>query len=161
MSACRNTRLGGAQIDHVELFVPERYPAAEWYRKTLGLEVVERCEHWAEDPGGPLMISADGGKTMLALFRGKPAGSNPPIGLRRLAFRVDADSFVGWLDGAGKLGLTDASGHLLDRQSAVDHGASFSAYFGDPWGTALEVTTYEVEGLAARLSSGNSVSSAS
>ena len=28
------------QIDHVELFVPDRYEAARWYERTLGLQVV-------------------------------------------------------------------------------------------------------------------------
>ena len=56
------------QIDHVELFVPERYEAARWYERTLGLQVVPECEPWAVD-GGPLMISSDGGSTKLALLR--------------------------------------------------------------------------------------------
>ena len=29
------------QIDHIELFVPDRYAAAAWYHKVLGLQVVE------------------------------------------------------------------------------------------------------------------------
>lgn len=28
------------QIDHVELFVPDRYEAARWYERVLGLEPV-------------------------------------------------------------------------------------------------------------------------
>ena len=60
------------QIDHVELFVPDRYEAARWYERTLGLQVVPECEPWAVD-GGPLMISSDGGSTKLALFEGQPA----------------------------------------------------------------------------------------
>lgn len=47
------------QIDHVELFVPDRHEAAEWYRRTLGLEIVPGYQDWAADPGGPLMISSD------------------------------------------------------------------------------------------------------
>jgi catechol 2,3-dioxygenase-like lactoylglutathione lyase family enzyme len=62
------------QIDHVELFVPDRYQAAEWYRRVLGLKVVAEYEHWASDPRGPLMISSDGGHTKLALFQGTPQG---------------------------------------------------------------------------------------
>lgn len=35
----------------------------------MGFEVVEEFEFWAKKfEGGPLQISADGGKTMLALF---------------------------------------------------------------------------------------------
>ena len=51
------------QIDHVELFVPDRDEAAAWYRDVLGLEVVAAFAHWADDPAGPLMISPDGGST--------------------------------------------------------------------------------------------------
>lgn len=28
------------QIDHVELYVPDRYQAADWYHSVLGLEIV-------------------------------------------------------------------------------------------------------------------------
>lgn len=35
------------QIDHVELFVPDRYQAAEWYRQVFGLKIVPEYEHWA------------------------------------------------------------------------------------------------------------------
>ena len=33
------------QVDHIELFVPNRYEAAKWYEKVLGLEVVKSYEH--------------------------------------------------------------------------------------------------------------------
>ena len=59
------------QIDHVELFVPDRYTAARWYEQVLGLRILPEHEHWA-GPGGPLMISSDSGCTMLALFEGEP-----------------------------------------------------------------------------------------
>jgi catechol 2,3-dioxygenase-like lactoylglutathione lyase family enzyme len=45
------------QLDHVELFVPDRYEAARWYQRVLGLEIVREYEEWAADPRGPLMIS--------------------------------------------------------------------------------------------------------
>ena len=34
-------------VDHVELFVPDRHEAASWYKRALGLEVVEECRHWS------------------------------------------------------------------------------------------------------------------
>ena len=33
------------QIDHVEMYVPGQYQAAEWYRHVLGLEIVPGYEH--------------------------------------------------------------------------------------------------------------------
>ena len=55
------TKFRVQQIDHVELFVPDRYEAAKWYEQALGLEIARDYEFWAKDPGGPLMImTADG-----------------------------------------------------------------------------------------------------
>ena len=65
-----NTDFRVDQIDHVELFVPDRHQAAEWYRSVLGLERLSQYEHWADDPRGPLMISSDAGHTKVALFQG-------------------------------------------------------------------------------------------
>src|SRR5688572_27893681 len=82
------------QIDHVELFVPDREEAAAWYRRVLGLEVVPEYQAWAADRGGPLMISSDQGNTKLALFEGQLPGSRPIAGFDRVAFRVDAAGFI-------------------------------------------------------------------
>ena len=118
-------------IDHVELFVPDRREAARWYRETLGLEILADFEFWAEDPGGPLMISPDGGGTKLALFTGEPRGERATAGYHRVAFRVDASTCV---DHLARL-----------KAEAVDHEQAFSCYFTDPWGHRLEITTYELE----------------
>ena len=119
------------QIDHVELFVPDRAEAADWYERVLGLKRFGKAASWAEDPHGPLMISPDVGRTMVALFTGPPQGNVEAVGLCRLAFRADASGFLEFI-----------------RSGAVavevkDHGLAFSAYFEDPWGTPLEVTTYD------------------
>ena len=39
-----------AQIDHVEFFVPDRYEAATWYQRVLGLEVLPDYGHWSDNP---------------------------------------------------------------------------------------------------------------
>ncbi len=83
-----------AQIDHVELFVPDRGEAAAWYAKVLGLHPLPGTERWAADP-----------------FLGR----------------------------AGRLGLGEGRGPLR----VMDHETAFSAYFSDPYGHRLEVTTYE------------------
>jgi len=41
-----------AQIDHVELFVPDRHEAARWYERSLGLAALSQHEDWAADPTG-------------------------------------------------------------------------------------------------------------
>ena len=124
------------QIDHVELFVPDRREAAAWYQRVLGLNVVAGYEHWADDPRGPLMISSDGGHTKLALFQGTPQGSRETAGFHLVAFRVGAVNFVKFLN-------------RLDDLELVDHGAAWSIYFNDPFGHRLELTTYEHAEVAA------------
>ena len=55
------------RLDHVHIRVPDRAVAARWYREHLGFEPVGEFDFWAKGfPGGPLQISADGGRTMLA-----------------------------------------------------------------------------------------------
>ena len=42
-----------SQIDHVEMFVPDRYAAAAWYQQVLGLTVLRDYEDWGEGPLRP------------------------------------------------------------------------------------------------------------
>ena len=146
-----NDRYRGLQIDHVEFFVPDRHVAAEWYDRTLGFEIVEHCEVWAGDPRGPLMISTDGGNTMLALFRGQPQGSRETAGFHRVAFRVDGGGFLRFLDRLEATQVKDHNGKPVDASDAVDHQSAWSIYFNDPYGHRLEITTYDHEEVAGRL----------
>lgn len=139
-------------LDHVELLVPDRERAREWYREVLGLRVVEEFRHWAT-AGGPLMLSADDGQSMVALFE-EPAGTNdgPSSGYRRMAFRTDTDRFFEFLDReSSQAPVFDRDANPIERLDAVDHGQSYSTYFYDPFGNALEVTTYEYDEVGARL----------
>lgn len=136
-------------IDHVEFFVPDQYEAAGWYRRMLGLEIMAAFEHWAAD--GPLMISSDGGQTMLALFQGEPRGNRPTAGFHRVAFRVDGQGFLGFLAGLPKDDLNNRDGLALTAEQVSDHAQSWSIYFQDPYGHLLELTTYDYEFVAARL----------
>ena len=131
------------QIDHVELFVPDRYDAAKWYERVLGLQIVPECEPWAVG-GGPLMISSDGGSTKLALFEGQPAASGPTAAFRRVAFRVTAAGFAEFLQ---------RNPDLVAKEAVVDHQQAYSIYFDDPYGHQLEVTTYEYGDTSAALAS--------
>jgi len=137
------------QIDHVEVFVPDRYQAAEWFRAVLGLEIVSRVEHWAQSPHGPLMVSSDDGSTMLALFEGEAQGSAPPVGHRLVAFRVSGDGFMDFLDRVESLSLSSVDGKPVTAHSRVDHGSAFSVYFTDPYGNAFEITTYDYDAVKA------------
>ncbi len=131
------------QIDHVELFVPDRRAAAAWYQRVLGLSIIPEYEYWAGDPRGPLMISSDAGSTKLALFEGEPQGSRETAGFHLVAFRVGAEEFERFIDRLPDLNLVDHHGRRVVRESVVDHTSARSIYFCDPFGHRLELTTYE------------------
>ena len=139
------------QIDHVELFVPDRYEAAHWYRRALGLEIVREVEDWAAAEGGPLMISGDGGNTMLALFEGEPRGSRETAGHHRVAFRVAGSTFLRFLERLKRFPVFDEKGHESASARVVDHDRAYSAYLCDRYGNRYEVTTYDYEEVAKRL----------
>jgi catechol 2,3-dioxygenase-like lactoylglutathione lyase family enzyme len=140
------------QIDHVELFVPNRREAARWYQQALGLQVVPEYQNWEEDPRGPLMISSDGGNTKLALFEGDPQRDRPTAGFHLVAFRVDAAGFKQFVDRLHDLRLTDHRGRPVTRELVADHDKAYSIYFNDPYGHRLEVTTYDYEAARSALS---------
>ena len=129
----------GFEIDHVELFVPDRAAAAAWYAAVLWCAPVPGTEHWAADPAGPLMISPDGGRTKLALFQGEPQGRRATAGFHRVAFRVDGPGFLAFVRRLRELGLREGA----SPPPVVDHSTAFSVYFTDPYGHRLEVTTYD------------------
>ena len=131
------------QIDHVELFVPDRHQAADWYCRVLGLHVVPGLEQWTANPSGPLMIATPAGGTKLALFEGQSQQSRPTAGFHRVAFRVDAAGFVAFVRGLDNHQLKDCQGRLVTADAVVDHDLAYSIYFCDPYGHRLEITTYE------------------
>ncbi|GAB5561211.1 MAG: hypothetical protein SynsKO_28580 [Synoicihabitans sp.] len=127
------------QIDHTELFVPDRNAAVVWYGEWLQFHVMPEHADWAQE--GPLMLTHDGGATMLALFSGEPAGEQTPRGWRRVAYRVNGEAFRDFFE------RFKASGQSIE--GPIDHGKSWSVYFSDPWGNALEVTTYDYDAVKA------------
>jgi catechol 2,3-dioxygenase-like lactoylglutathione lyase family enzyme len=138
-----------AQIDHVHVYVSDRYEAAQWYGRVLGLSIVEGHEDWAADPNGPLTISSDGGNTGLALFQ--RANPVPPAQRTTIAFRVDAEGFRGFLARLAEQPVYDEGGQQVAALEAIDHDHSFSVYFCDPYGNPYEITSYDYAALAATL----------
>ncbi len=134
-------------IDHVELFVPDRFEAAAWYERALGLAIVPEFRAWATDTGGPLMIAAGDG-TKLALFEGEPPRHRAQAGFRRVAFRLSASGFMEFLQNLPELMLPLEA----PEDPVVDHERAYSIYFKDPWGHLLEVTTYEYRQVTEALS---------
>lgn len=133
------------QIDHVELFVPDRREAAAWYGRTFGLTIVPVYEHWADDPRGPLMIETPKGGTKLALFTGEPRRDRPTAGFHLVAFRVSKAGMDAFLAHIREHPVYDERGQDVHELAVRDHGVAKSVYFCDPYGHRLEVTTYEVK----------------
>ncbi|MCH9031044.1 MAG: VOC family protein [candidate division Zixibacteria bacterium] len=139
------------QIDHVEVNVPDRYKAAEWYDKALGLSILPDHKHWADDDRGPLMISSDNGNTMIALFVGQPQGTNVVRGFKTVAFRVSGENFINFAKRKPDTVYYGIDGKPLDSLRVVDHEKAFSVYFHDPCGNELEVTTYDYDYVKSNL----------
>ena len=132
--------------------MPDRYEAARWYDRVLGLQIVTGFESWAVE-GGPLMISSDNGSTKLALFEGKPEPGSHTAAFRRVAFRVTGSGFAEFLRRLPELELTDSRRKPVTADSAVDHRLAYSIYFDDPYGHQLEITTYDHDETAEWLAS--------
>jgi catechol 2,3-dioxygenase-like lactoylglutathione lyase family enzyme/heme-degrading monooxygenase HmoA len=133
----------GLPIDHVELFVPDRAAAAEWYARVLACRPVPGTEAWAADPRGPLMVSADGGRTKLALFQAEPHNPPAPSAFHRVAFHLTGAEWLAFVARLPELGLEENG----TPARVVDHGGAWSAYFTDPQGHRLEVTTYDADSV--------------
>jgi len=129
-------------LDHMHLVVPDRYEAAAWFQANLGFEIIDAYRQWAEVEGGPLHISADGGRSGLALFKagtGHPT-TQIPIGI---AFQVDAEQFIEFARGLEDKEIRDTQGAPLRAASVVDHDLCFAFYFLDPWGNTFELDCYD------------------
>ena len=134
------------QIDHIHLYVSERYQAAEWYKRVLGMEIVKEHEDWAV-AGGPLTISSDGGKTSVALFDRRYNVKNRST----IAYRVSGDNFVAFLARLAELKLKNDYQVDISPKDVVDHDSSFSIYFNDPDQNPIEITSYDHELIKAKL----------
>lgn len=133
------------RIDHVHVFVADRYEAAAWYWRTLGLETMKQYEHWAQSGRGPLMISPDDGNTKLALFESKRKEEPTLEGANTIAFRTNGQGFCQFLDRLYDYPVFDRKGKSASSLEIVDHDMAFSVYFNDPDGNSLELTTYDYE----------------
>lgn len=136
-------------LDHMHFLVPDRSQAARWYRETLGFEIVKPYEAWAEIEGGPLHISADGGRSALALFE---RGQHPDFEVETsVAFRVEPSAFLAFADGLDSTEISGTNGKRLTRESVVDHDLCYAYYFRDPYGNGLELDCYDYAEIEREL----------
>lgn len=138
------------RLDHVHIRVPDRETAARWYAEHLGFEPVERFEFWAKGfDGGPLQISADGGRTMLALFETNEG--HPMIPQKTgVAFSLDAEDFMAFARSLPG-GIDSPSGRSLQIGDIVDFDMCWAYSLADPWGNEYELNCYDYERVKAEL----------
>ncbi|MDP1917191.1 MAG: VOC family protein [Myxococcales bacterium] len=145
------------RLDHVHIRVPDRAKAAAWYAQHLGFEPVGEFEFWAKGvDGGPLQISADGGKTTLALFE---AGDGHPLVAQQtgVAFSVEAAMFAAFarsLPGEIKTG----DGRALVANDVIDFDLCWAFDFADPWGNRYELNCYDYEAVRVELVEADGIS---
>lgn len=144
----RAFRMG--RLDHVHIRVPDRAEAARWYAEHLGFEPVAAYDFWATGiDGGPLQISADGGRTTLALFEASDA--HPMVPQRSgVAFSVDAEVFVAFARSL-PCGIDNPTGEPLTIADLVDFDLCWAFDLVDPWGNAYELNCYDYERVRCEL----------
>jgi catechol 2,3-dioxygenase-like lactoylglutathione lyase family enzyme len=138
------------RLDHVHIRVPDRAEAARWYAEHLGFEPVGRFDFWATDvPGGPLQISADGGRTMLALF--EASEGHPMIPQRTgVAFSVDVATFASFARSL-PAGIDGPRGRPLVASDVVDFDLCWAFDLVDPWGNQYELNCYDYDRIRTDL----------
>lgn len=138
------------RLDHVHIRVPDRQAAAQWYADYLGFKPVKKYAFWATAiDGGPLQISADGGKTMLALFEVSEEHPTAPQ-IAGVAFSLDAENFAAFTRSLPN-GISSPDGQPLQRHDIVDLDMCWTYNFCDPWGNSFELNCYEYERIQLTL----------
>ena len=142
-------RLGS--LDHVHLVVPDRAAAAAWYHQELGFEPVEAVASWTEVDGGPLHMSADGGRSGIALFQAGRGHETTTLEMGA-AFSVKGPAFVRF---ARRLTEDDEirapGGNPLEAGDVVDFDHCYAFNFEDPWGNRFELNCYDVDAVKREL----------
>ena len=150
----RPIRIGS--LDHVHLRVPDRDAAVAWYCEHLGFEPIEEQRFWADGiEGGPAQISADGGRTAVAVFQASLHLPAAPL-TAGMAFGVDGPTFVEFARALpGPLEIQP--GEALRPEHLIDFDLCYAYDFCDPWGTRIEVNSYDIEHVRAELVTGDGV----
>lgn len=145
-----NSQFRMGRLDHVHIRVPDREAAAQWYAEYLGFEIVEKYGFWAKGfEGGPLQISADGGKTMLALF--EASEGHPMVAQTTgIAFSLDAENFMKFARSLPN-GIESSPGQPLQINDVVDFDMCWAYNLVDPWGNHYELNCYEYDRIKTDL----------
>ncbi|GAC1333823.1 MAG: hypothetical protein NVS2B16_24190 [Chloroflexota bacterium] len=144
-------------IDHIEVFVPDRYEAAGWYQRILRLEIMRGpVWDWAVKlPGGPLFLANRSGTVKVSLFEGEPLSSREPIGQLQTCFSVGADNFLRFMDHLDEYNLSNRYGDRVTANQISDHRVAWAFYFTDPYGNRYELNTYDYATVQRSLQAAN------
>ena len=138
-------------LNHVHLVVPDRQEAARWYAETLGFEPVAEVAAWADIEGGPLHLSADGGRSGIALFQAGPGHETTSLEMGA-AFEVESEDFLAFARGAAASKTLRAfDGSPLTPDSVIDFDLCYAYSFQDPWGNRFELNCYDVATIRREL----------
>jgi catechol 2,3-dioxygenase-like lactoylglutathione lyase family enzyme len=137
-------------LNHVHVVVPDRAEAAAWYREHLGFEPVSEARLWADVEGGPLHLSADGGRSGIAVFEASEGHATTTLELGA-AFVVDAEQFVAFARGLDAGVFRAPDGKPLTREAIVDFDLCYAYDFLDPWGNRFELDCYDTEAVKRDL----------
>lgn len=138
-------------LDHVHIRVPDRDEAARWYAEHLGFEPVQEYDFWATGIDfGPLQMSADGGRTMIALFEASEGHPLAPM-KTGVAFTVDVPTFIDFSRSIDDGALMTEHGRPLQRDDLVDLDLCWAYGFADPWGNVYELNCYDYDAIQSDL----------
>ncbi len=142
------TRFRMGSLNHVHLIVPDRAAAARWYPDVLGFDPVDEFEFWATGiEGGPLQMSADGGRTMIALFEASAAQTVNGHEMRsrgaEAAFSVDATTFGEFARSLPDERIASRSGAPLAANDVIDFDLCWAFDLADPWGNVHELNCFD------------------
>ena len=141
---------GMGSLDHVHIVVPDRAAAAIWYEENLGFRPVDAVAQWASIEGGPLHLSADGGRTGIALFQAGVGHETTTLEMGA-AFRVDGEAFIAFAKELATRELRRPDGAALAPSDVIDFDLCYAFNFVDPWGNRFELNCYDVETVKADL----------
>lgn len=129
-------------LDHVHVRVPNMAEALTWYTTHLGFVPVPEYDFWATGvDGGPVQISADDGRTCLALFEANERSPMAPH-TNGVAFSVDAPTFISFVRSLPN-GIDHPDGGALAPAHLVDFDLCWAIDLADPWGNRYELNCYD------------------
>lgn len=130
-------------IDHVHIFVKNQYDSAKWFKDILGFEILEKYQAWVN--GGPLSISADSGRSKIALFKKENPSNSDANLINTIALNVDGKLFMELFDKFTKSKVLNYQNNPIGVDDIVNHELAYSIYFLDMDYNRFELTTYDVD----------------